>query len=151
MSLPVHQIDAAVMTQDLYSPQATAEGTLARNILHFGRLLRRAWLPVGLGASLDATRVVQEIDIGSRTQFYWALHAAFVRAPEQRFLFEGAFQLFWCAPRALESWDAAGALGQTLPPRLAEAFGVGVPMQQHPTLLLPGRRRRRCAARISSK
>jgi len=83
---------------------------LAANVVHFTRLLRRAGLRVGPGDTLDAQRAVAAIDVLSRDQFYWALHAALVRRHADHALFDEAFRLFWRDPAGLHS-----ALAMLLP------------------------------------
>ena len=41
--------------------------TLAANIVHFARLLRRAGIPVGPAAVVTATQALAAIDLGDRT------------------------------------------------------------------------------------
>jgi len=74
---------------------------LALNLCHFGRLLRKAGLPVGPGAVLDAVRTVAAIDIHRRDDFYWALHAVFVKRRDQHEVFHECFQGFWRDPFAV--------------------------------------------------
>ena len=83
------------------APDGTG-GRLPENIMHFGRVLRAAGLPVGPGKVLDAIRAVAAVGIGNRTDFYWALHAVFVNRRDQRELFDQAFHIFWRNPRILE-------------------------------------------------
>ena len=77
-------------------------GRLAANLMHFARTLRAAGLPVGSGAVLDALRAVEAVGLARRDDFYWTLHAAFVRRREHRPLFDEAFHVFWRNPRLLE-------------------------------------------------
>ena len=77
-------------------------GRLAANLMHFARTLRAAGLPVGSGAVLDALRAVEAVGLARRDDFYWALHAVFVRRADQRALFDEAFHVFWRNPRLLE-------------------------------------------------
>lgn len=70
--------------------------------MHFARVLRKAGVPVGPGAVLDALEAAQCGAIGARDDFYWALHAVFVKRHEHEALFEQAFQLFWRQPKMLE-------------------------------------------------
>jgi len=79
-----------------------ADGRLARNILQFGRVLRRAGLPVGPGRVLQAIDAVEAVGIGDRTDFYWTLHAVFVNRRDQREVFDQAFHVFWRNPNLLE-------------------------------------------------
>ena len=75
---------------------------LAPNIMHFGRVLRAAGMPVGPGKIIDATNAVVTVGIGNRSDFYWALHAVFVNRQDQHELFDQAFHIFWKDPRLLE-------------------------------------------------
>jgi uncharacterized protein len=70
--------------------------------MHFARLLRAAGLPVGPGKVLDAIRAVETVGPGSRSDFYWTLHAVFVNRRDQRELFDQAFHIFWRKPDLLE-------------------------------------------------
>jgi uncharacterized protein with von Willebrand factor type A (vWA) domain len=74
-------------------PDAT--GTLAQNILYFARALRAAGLPIGSGAVLDALTALAAGGIGTREDFYWTLHAVFVKRHEHSLLFDQAFRLFF--------------------------------------------------------
>jgi uncharacterized protein len=70
-------------------------GALAQNIAHFARALRGAGLPVGPGAVLEAVAAVEAARIGTRDDFYWTLHAVFVKRHEYSVLFDQAFRIFW--------------------------------------------------------
>jgi len=77
--------------------------------------------------TLEALRAARLVGIGSRNDFYWALHAVFVNRRDQRELFDQAFHLFWRDPGLLER---AMALAVPSPPgdqdqtsrRVAEAM-----------------------------
>jgi uncharacterized protein with von Willebrand factor type A (vWA) domain len=71
------------------------EGRLADNIAYFARALRVAGLPVGPGAVLDAIAAVEAAQIGTHEDFYWTLHAVFVKRHEHSILFDQAFRIFW--------------------------------------------------------
>jgi uncharacterized protein len=71
------------------------EGHLAENILYFARALRAAGMPVGPGAVLDALAALTAAGVGTREDFYWTLHAVFVKRHEHSLLFEQAFRLFF--------------------------------------------------------
>ena len=75
---------------------------LAPNIMHFGRVLRAAGMPVGPGKIIDATKAVLAVGISARSDFYWALHAVFVNRRDQHELFDQAFHIFWKDPKLLE-------------------------------------------------
>ncbi|MEI7804760.1 MAG: VWA domain-containing protein [Hyphomicrobiales bacterium] len=72
-----------------------AEGRLAENILYFARALRAAGIPVGPGSVLDALQAVDTARVGSRDDFYWTLHAVFVKRHEHTILFDQAFRIFF--------------------------------------------------------
>jgi uncharacterized protein with von Willebrand factor type A (vWA) domain len=76
-------------------PEAAETGRLADNITYFARALRAAGLPVGPGAVIDAIAAVEAARIGTRQDFYWTLHAVFVKRHEQSLLFDQAFRIFW--------------------------------------------------------
>ena len=65
------------------SESPSAEGRLAENILYFARALRAAGIPVGPGSVLDALTAVEVAKVGSRDDFYWTLHAVFVKRHER--------------------------------------------------------------------
>ena len=77
-------------------------GKLAENIMHFARLLREAGIPVGPGAVLDALDAAGAGPLRKREDFYWTLHAVFVKRREQRELFDQAFHVFWKKPKMLQ-------------------------------------------------
>jgi len=68
---------------------------LADNIVYFARALRAAGIPVGPGAVLDALEAVAAAGVGTRADFYWTLHAVFVKRHEHSLLFDQAFALFF--------------------------------------------------------
>jgi len=71
------------------------DGRLAENIVYFGRALRAAGIPVGPGAILDALAAVRAAGVGTREDFYWTLHAVFVKRHEHSELFDQAFRIFF--------------------------------------------------------
>jgi uncharacterized protein len=70
-------------------------GRLAENIIYFARALRAAGIPVGPGAVLDALAAVNTAGVGTRDDFYWTLHAVFVKRHEHSVLFDQAFRIFF--------------------------------------------------------
>ena len=74
---------------------AEAQGRLAENILYFARALRAAGIPVGSGSVLDALEAVNVARVGDRDDFYWTLHAVFVKKHEHTILFDQAFRIFF--------------------------------------------------------
>ena len=70
------------MTDAPPQPTPARDGQLAENIVYFARALRAAGIPVGPGAVLDALAAVQAAGVGTREDFYWTLHAVFVKRHE---------------------------------------------------------------------
>ena len=106
-------------------------GLIAANIMHFGRALRAAGLPVGPGRVLDAIHAVQTTGLKSRQDFYRSLHAVFVSRRDERELFDQAFHVFWRNPKILERMmslvlpsfsNEAAVPEETLSPRVASAL-----------------------------
>jgi uncharacterized protein with von Willebrand factor type A (vWA) domain len=72
-----------------------ATGRLAENIVYFARALRKAGIPVGPGAVLDVLAALQTAGVSTREDFYWTLHAVFVKRHEHSVLFDQAFRIFF--------------------------------------------------------
>src|SRR6266545_4172620 len=70
-------------------------GRLAQNIVYFARALRAAGIPVGPKAIIDALEALRAGGVGTREDFYWTLHAVFVKRHEHSILFDRAFRLFF--------------------------------------------------------
>jgi uncharacterized protein len=77
-------------------------GHLATNIMHFGRVLREAGIPVGPGLIMDALDAAMAGALRNRDDFYWTLHAVFIKKHEHKELFDQAFHVFWKKPKMLE-------------------------------------------------
>src|SRR3954462_125366 len=71
------------------------QGRLAQNIVYFARALRAAGIPVGPGSVLDALAAVTAAGVGTREDFYWTLHAVFVKRHEHSLLSARAFRIFF--------------------------------------------------------
>jgi len=71
------------------------DGRLAENIVYFARALRAAGLPVGPRSVLDALEAVKAAGVGTRDDFYWTLHAVFVKRHDHSLLFDQAFRIFF--------------------------------------------------------
>jgi uncharacterized protein with von Willebrand factor type A (vWA) domain len=87
-------------------------GHLAENVMHFGRVLREAGLPVGtdrIRLALDALAVA---GLTSRRDFHAALQACLLDRVEHRDLFDQAFHLYWRDP------DLTGRMLAMLLPRV---------------------------------
>lgn len=93
---------------------------LARNVTHFVRLLRGAGMPLAPSRAVDAIEALGHIDIGRRDDVRAALAALLVANPDERILFDAAFNLFWRDP----DWE--GKLRALLLPRVHG----GVPVQR---------------------
>ncbi len=98
------------------------QGRLAENIVYFARALRAAGMPVGPGAVLDALEAVNVARIGAKDDFYWTLHAVFVKRHEHTILFDQAFRIFFRRRGYIDKLIAQ-MLPQTLPtaPQAPEA------------------------------
>ena len=98
------------------------DGRLAENILYFARALRAAGMPVGPGSVLDALEAVNVARIGTKDDFYWTLHAVFVKRHEHSILFDQAFRIFFRRRGYIDKLIAA-MLPETLPtaPKAPEA------------------------------
>src|SRR6187399_3435162 len=89
-------------------------GRLAQNIVYFARALRAAGIPVGPGAVLDALSAVAAAGVGTREDFYWTLHAVFVKRHEHSVIFDQAFKMFFRKRGYLEKLIAS-MLQETAP------------------------------------
>ena len=109
-------------------------GRLSDNITFFARALRMAGLPLGPGAVIDAVTALELENFSSKEDFYWILHAAFVRKKEHSLIFSQAFSLFWrkrafmdkliaqLSPRAPSDPHASPKKPEAGALRVAEAF-----------------------------
>src|SRR5438270_13418848 len=110
-------------------------GRLAQNIVYFARALRAAGIPVGPGSVLDALAAVTAAGVGTREDFYWTLHAVFVKKHEHSVLYDQAFRMFFRKRAYLDKLIAA-LMPQALPrqqpapkpgaQRIAEALFAGL-------------------------
>ena len=85
---------------------------LASNVLHFGRVLRAAGMPLGTDRIQLALTALQVAGLESKRDFHDTLAACFVDRVEHRALFEQAFAVFWRDP------DIAGKMMALLLPRV---------------------------------
>ena len=83
------------MTMEERPASQEATGRLAENIVYFARALRAAGIPVGPGAVLDALEALKVAGVGTREDFYWTLHAVFVKRHEHSILFDQALRIFF--------------------------------------------------------
>ena len=96
------------------------EGRLAENILYFARALRAAGIPLGPGSVLDALAAVRAAGVGTKEDFYWTLHAVFVKRHEHSVLFDQAFKIFFRKRGYLERLIAMMSPEMTGAPAQAE-------------------------------
>jgi hypothetical protein len=100
-----------------------SDGRLAENIVYFARALRAAGIPVGPGAVMEALNAVHVAGVGTREDFYWTLHAVFVKRHEHLLLFDQAFRIFFRRRGYLDKLLAA--LLPQAPPRQEEKAKPG--------------------------
>jgi uncharacterized protein len=102
------------------------QGRLAENIVYFARALRAAGIPLGPGTVLDALAAVRAAGVGTKEDFYWTLHAVFVKRHEHSVLFDQAFRIFFRKRGYLErliammSPEATGAPPQAEEPQASQ-------------------------------
>jgi hypothetical protein len=75
-------------------------GALSANLQGFGRLLRRAGLPVGPNETLAAMEALTHVPLDDRRRVHAALRAVMVRRREHFEIFDQAFLLYWSNPDA---------------------------------------------------
>jgi uncharacterized protein len=71
------------------------ESNLLRNLLVFGRLLRRLGIDVHTGRLVDVAEALQHVDLGSRDEVYHTCRALLVYRHEDLPIFDRAFEAFW--------------------------------------------------------
>jgi uncharacterized protein with von Willebrand factor type A (vWA) domain len=104
--------------RDAIAANPDAAGRLSENILYFARALRAAGMPVGPGAVLDALEALRVAGVGTRADFYWTLHAIFVKRHEHTQLFDQAFRIFFRRRDYLDKLIAS--MVSQVPPREAD-------------------------------
>lgn len=94
---------------------------LARNVTHFVRLLRDAGFALSPAHGIEALTALRHVGVGQREDVRAALAALMLTGPDQRPLFDAAFDLFWRDP----DWEGKRRAlllprveGGTPPPRL---------------------------------
>ena len=78
-------------------------GQFLHNLLLFGRILRQLGLDVNPGRMMDLVSALDHIEIGRKSDFYYAARTLLVHEREDLPLFDEAFELFWRKPA--ESWN----------------------------------------------
>ena len=103
------------------SSTMTLPGHLAENVMHFGRVLRKAGMPVGTDRVQLALTALQVAGLESRRDFHDTLAACFVDRVEHQLVFDQAFALFWQDP------DLAGRMMAMLMPKVQTKAGITPP------------------------
>ncbi|MFN0184431.1 MAG: vWA domain-containing protein [Aquabacterium sp.] len=103
-------------------------GRLADNVMHFGRVLRSAGLPVGTDRIALAQRALRVAGLASREEFHAVLASCLISRAEHRELFDAAFDLFWRDP------DLEGRMRALLLPKAAVAAPPPPALQDHQRL-----------------
>lgn len=96
-------------------------GHLAENVMHFGRVLRKAGMPVGTDRVMLALQALQLAGLESRRDFHATLAACFVDRVEHQLVFDQAFHIFWQDP------DLAGRMMAMLMPKVQTKAGATPP------------------------
>ena len=78
-------------------------GRLLHNLLLFGRVLRGLGLDVNPGRMMDLVSALDHIEIGNKSDFFYAARTLLVHERDDLELFDEAFELFWRKPAG--SWD----------------------------------------------
>ena len=90
-------------------------GQFLHNLLLFGRVLRKLGLDINPGRMMDLVSALDHIEIGRKSDFYYAARTLLVHEREDLALFDEAFELFWRKPA--ESWDLGAWQSFTRPRR----------------------------------
>jgi uncharacterized protein with von Willebrand factor type A (vWA) domain len=110
---------------------------LTRAVIRFANLLRRQSLPITPLQVLDAVRALDHLDLGDRDELRRGLAAVFVTRPEERTIFDRAFDAFW--RQRTEADEVAEALaGPGLPEDAADVSGLEAQGSQRERLALEG-------------
>jgi uncharacterized protein with von Willebrand factor type A (vWA) domain len=88
------------------------------NLLLFGRVLRGLGLDVNPGRMIDLVHALDHLEIGHKSDFYYAARTLLVHDREDLALFDQAFDMFWKKP--VDEWitvNLGGMLPKRRPPR----------------------------------
>jgi uncharacterized protein len=93
---------------------------IPENLMLFARGLRRAGLKIGASEILNTLECLKATGFGEKADFYWILHANFVKKNEDTLIFQEAFNLFF-QKRGLQEKMMSLLMPQTtLPPKEQE-------------------------------
>lgn len=112
-------------------------GKFADNVVHFGRILRAAGLPIGPSRIVDAVHAINIIGLQKRDDLYWTLYAVLVSKREHHAVFDVAFEAFWRNKNLLGSMpdglpSRPEAADPSKKPNAASARVANALMQQFP-------------------
>jgi len=85
---------------------------LLRNLILFGRVLRRLGLDVNPGRMIDLVQALSHVEVGVRSDFYHAARSLLVHRRDDIPLFDEAFDMFWQKP--LGEWKLVELRGQRI-------------------------------------
>lgn len=103
---------------DTLTPHSHANSHFLHNLLLFGRVLRGLGLDVNPGRMIDLVHALDHLEIGHKSDFYYAARTLLVHDREDLALFDQAFDMFWKKP--VEEWitvNLGGMLPKRRPPR----------------------------------
>ena len=101
---------------------AAGSAKLAENVMHFGRLLRAAGMPLGSQRVQLGLRALQVAGLASREDFHAVLCTCWLDRIEHRELFDQAFDFFWRQPELMGQHPAIAPPGARTHRRLGQAL-----------------------------
>ncbi|MGB7182330.1 MAG: VWA domain-containing protein [Burkholderiaceae bacterium] len=75
--------------------ESRSPALIGENVVHFGRFLRNAGLPVGPDRITNAMKVLALVGVKNRNDMHSALASVLVDRHENQPIFDGAFEMFW--------------------------------------------------------
>lgn len=94
------------------SADPASPGHLLRNLVLFGRVLRRLGLDVNPGRMIDLVEALSHVEVGVRSDFYHAARSLLVHRKDDIPLFDEAFAMFWQKP--LGEWKLVELKGRRI-------------------------------------
>ncbi|CAA9411192.1 MAG: Carbon monoxide oxidation accessory protein CoxE [uncultured Rubrobacteraceae bacterium] len=91
------------------TPETAPGVPMLRMAVAFGRLLRRAGLAAGPDRVVGFASALEELDVGSRDDVYWAGRTTLCSRPEDFEMYERVFRVFWEGREGLKVPDPPGA------------------------------------------
>ncbi|MDW8326264.1 MAG: VWA domain-containing protein [Anaerolineales bacterium] len=118
-------------TPNSNSNPSSNSGHLLHNLILFGRLLRGLGLDVNPGRMIDLVHALGHIEIGRKSDFYYAARSLLVHRHEDEPLFDRAFEMFWRKPEQGRTKLDMGPLAPR--PRRRRPIVAPLPLRQPPT------------------